>query len=163
MALRCASEFRTLSPDETLRDAAQHIVAGFQQDFRVIEDRRLVGILTRGNLLRILAEDEPHLLVKEAMNKDFLTVLPSEMLESAFQRLQTCECRSLPVVEDGKVLGIHTTCDDTHLDDVQHVVKTDELRNIESQNLTHARVPQPFVHLALAEIRLDGTVYFEGL
>jgi len=101
-------QFRTLSPDETLRDAAQHIVAGFQQDFRVIEDSRLVGILTRGNLLRILAKDEPHLLVKEAMNKDFVTVLPSEMLESAFQRLQTCECRSLPVVEDGKVLGILT-------------------------------------------------------
>ena len=60
------------------------------------------------NLLRILAEDEPHLLVKEAMNKDFVTVLPSEMLESAFQRLQTCERRSLLVVEDGKVLGILT-------------------------------------------------------
>src|SRR5205823_3077165 len=54
------------------------------------------------------------------------------------------------------------TCDDTHLDDAQLVVETNELRNIESQNLTHARVPQPFVHLTLAEIRLDGTVYFEG-
>src|SRR6266542_4837045 len=54
------------------------------------------------------------------------------------------------------------TCDDTHLDDAQLVVETNELKNIESQNLTHARVPQPLVHLALAEIRLDGTVYVEG-
>src|SRR6266566_1819515 len=52
--------------------------------------------------------------------------------------------------------------DDTHLDDAQLVIETNELRNIESQNLTHARVPQPFVHLALAEIRLDGTMHFEG-
>src|SRR5207249_5226363 len=52
--------------------------------------------------------------------------------------------------------------DDTHLDDAQLVVETNELRDIESQNLTHARVPQPFVHLALTEIRLDGTMYCEG-
>src|SRR5436309_3658169 len=52
--------------------------------------------------------------------------------------------------------------DDTHLDDAQLVVETNELRDIESQNLAGARVPQPFVHLALAEIRPDGTMHFEG-
>jgi Zn-dependent protease/CBS domain-containing protein len=103
-----ATEFRTLSPDETLQDAAQHVVAGFQQDFPVVEDGRLVGVLTRANLLRILAEDDRHLLVSEAMNKNFVTAQPSEMLESAFQRLQTCECHSIPVVENGRVLGILT-------------------------------------------------------
>src|SRR5439155_2258045 len=54
------------------------------------------------------------------------------------------------------------SCDDTHLDDAQFVVETNGLRNIESQNLTYARVPQPFVQLALAEIRLGGTMDFEG-
>src|SRR5436190_15258877 len=54
------------------------------------------------------------------------------------------------------------SCDDTHLDDAQLVVETNELRNVESQNLTDVRVLQMFVHLALAEIRLGGMMYFEG-
>src|SRR6266496_4460547 len=48
------------------------------------------------------------------------------------------------------------SCDDAHLDDAQLVVETNELRNIESQYLTDAPVPQPLVHLALAEIGLGG-------
>jgi predicted transcriptional regulator len=42
------------------------------------------------------------------MNKNFVTAQPSEMLETAFQRLQTCECHSIPVVENGRVRGILT-------------------------------------------------------
>ena len=103
-----ATEFRTLSPDETLRDAAEHIVAGFQQDFPVVEDTRLVGILTRADLLRILAEDGRRHLVREAMKKNFVTAQPSETLENAFQRLQTCECHSLPVVDNERIVGILT-------------------------------------------------------
>src|SRR5438128_1347298 len=52
--------------------------------------------------------------------------------------------------------------DDTHLDDAQLVVETNELRSVESQNLADARVPQPLVHLALAEIGLGGAMDFEG-
>jgi predicted transcriptional regulator len=36
------------------------------------------------------------------------TVDPGEMLESAFRRLQSCECHTVPVVHGGKLVGLVT-------------------------------------------------------
>ena len=44
------THFRTLRPDETLAQAVEHVAAGFQQDFPVVEDGHLVGVLTRHDL-----------------------------------------------------------------------------------------------------------------
>ena len=41
------TDFRTLRPDEPLARAVEYARAGFQQDFPVVEDGRLVGVLTR--------------------------------------------------------------------------------------------------------------------
>lgn len=42
------TEFRTLAPSDPLSRAVDHTMAGFQQDFPVVEpDGRLVGVLTR--------------------------------------------------------------------------------------------------------------------
>src|SRR5208337_2564787 len=48
------TEFRTLRPDDTLDQAVEHIRSGFQQDFPVVEDGRLVGVLTRSDLTTAL-------------------------------------------------------------------------------------------------------------
>jgi len=39
------------------------------------------------------------------MSRRFETADPSEMLEGALTRLRGCECSSLPVVRNGRVLG----------------------------------------------------------
>ena len=46
--------------------------------------------------------------VRDVMQTDFHTVDGSEMLETAFQALQACECHTLPVVRDGRLLGLVT-------------------------------------------------------
>jgi CBS-domain-containing membrane protein len=40
------------------------------------------------------------------MRRDFVTTEPDEMLQSAFERLQDCDCHTLPVVRDGRLLGV---------------------------------------------------------
>jgi len=102
------TEFNTVAPTDRLESAVQHILAGFQHDFPVVEDGRLVGVLTRGDLMKALAQKGPSATVREAMNEKFETADPSEMLESAFQRLQTCNCHSIPVVRNGSVVGMVT-------------------------------------------------------
>jgi CBS-domain-containing membrane protein len=43
------------------------------------------------------------------MQRDFVTVSPHDMLQSAFATLQDCNCHTLPVVQDGRMLGIMTS------------------------------------------------------
>ncbi|HEY6612995.1 MAG TPA: site-2 protease family protein [Vicinamibacterales bacterium] len=49
------THFRTLRPASTLGDAADLVLSGSQQDFPVMDDGRLEGILTRSDLLAALS------------------------------------------------------------------------------------------------------------
>ena len=102
------TEFRTLRPDDTLDQAVEHIRSGFRQDFPVVEDGRLVGVLTRSDLTAALGRHGPGARVREIMRRDFVTVDPRDMLQTAFARLQDCDCHTLPVVRDGRLMGLVT-------------------------------------------------------
>jgi len=47
-------------------------------------------------------------LVSQAMKTDFQTVEATERLESVFERLQNCDCESMPVTRNGALVGILT-------------------------------------------------------
>jgi CBS domain-containing protein len=102
------TDFRTLSPQDTLSRAAQYLLAGYQQDFPVLDDGRLVGILTRPALVNGLTRLDPNMPVADAMETEFRTAHPGEMAEAVFLRLQNCKCRSMPVLRDGRLVGIAT-------------------------------------------------------
>jgi Zn-dependent protease/predicted transcriptional regulator len=103
------TDFRSLSPSDSLGRAVDLILAGSQQDFPVEESGRVVGILTRGNLLQALARQGKELSVGEVMQEDFQVVDSSEMLETGFARLQNCRCHTLPVTRHGRLVGLVTT------------------------------------------------------
>lgn len=102
------TEFQVLAPDDTLARAVEEILAGSQQDFPVVEDGRVVGILTRHDLLTGLARGGQEAPVSEAMQREFETVEPYEMLETAFRRLQRCQCHTVPVLRHGTLVGLVT-------------------------------------------------------
>jgi Zn-dependent protease/predicted transcriptional regulator len=102
------TDFRALRPHDPLSEAVGHIIAGFQQDFPVVEDGRLMGILTLNGLTAALARHGPESRVGDAMQQEFITTHPREMLQSAFARLQDGHCRTLPVVQDDRLLGLLT-------------------------------------------------------
>lgn len=101
-------DFRTLAPADSLERAVEHILAGFQQDFPVVEQELVVGVLTRNDLLKALSQRGPNGRVEEAMQRQFETADPNEMLETVFARLQACGCHSLPLVRNGQLAGILT-------------------------------------------------------
>jgi Zn-dependent protease/CBS domain-containing protein len=102
------TDFRALAPDDRVAEAVEHLLGGFQQDFPVVEDCRLVGVLTRNDIAAALARSGPETRVGEIMQQDFVTAEPREMLQTAFARLQEGHCRTLPVVKDGRILGLLT-------------------------------------------------------
>lgn len=102
------TDFRTLRPDDGLAKAVEHVMAGFQQDFPVVEDGRLVGVLMRSDLAAALSRYGPEARVKDVMHRDFVTTSPQDMLQTALARLRDCNCHTLPVVQDGRVVGLVT-------------------------------------------------------
>lgn len=102
------SDFRVATPHDTLYDVARHVLAGFQHDFPVVDQGKVVGIITRSALLTGLAERGRETPVAEVMDREFLTADPSEMLNDAFLRLQECKGHSLPVIENGHLVGLLT-------------------------------------------------------
>lgn len=100
------TRFETLAPADTLQRAMDHVLAGFQHDFPVMEADRVVGVLTRADLMKGLTEKGREARVGAAMTPRFETAGPSEMLEGAFQRLQASACPALPVLQSDKLVGV---------------------------------------------------------
>lgn len=102
------TDFMHLRPGDTLADAVKLVLRGSQVDFPVVEQERVVGILTQADLLAALAEHGQDHPVAAIMRREFLTADYTEMLEVAFQRLQECDCHAMPVVHGGTLVGLLT-------------------------------------------------------
>lgn len=102
------TQFQTVAPGDTLARAVEHVLAGFQHDFPVMDNGRLAGVLTQNDLLAALAQQRQDTRVEEIMKRQFETVAPADNLETAFARLQASECPALPVLSDGQLVGILT-------------------------------------------------------
>jgi CBS domain-containing protein len=102
------TDFRTLQPGDSLARAAELILAGSQHDFPVVDGGRVAGVLTRADLIAALSAQHMQRPVAEVMRREFQVADSSDMLEGAMERLQTCACHTLPVVHDGRLVGLVT-------------------------------------------------------
>jgi Zn-dependent protease/CBS domain-containing protein len=100
------TDFRTLQPEDTLAQAVEHVLAGFQHDFPVVFGDHVLGILTREDLMRTLAERGPEVHVRDAMRRDFQVADSHDMLEHALALLRSSNSRSIPVEREGSLVGI---------------------------------------------------------
>ena len=102
------TDFRSLKTDDSLGRAIELTLAGNQKDFPVVDNGRIEGILTQTDLLKALSVSDRQQTVSSAMQNNFVTVDSLEMLETAFAKLKDCNCHTLPVVLDGKLVGLLT-------------------------------------------------------
>ena len=101
----------TLRPDSTCIDAAALMKREDCGSLPVVKDGALVGIVTdRDIVLRGVAEgrDLSHLAVSEIMTADPATVRPDTSAKDASALMSEKQIRRLPVVENGRVVGILT-------------------------------------------------------
>jgi Zn-dependent protease/predicted transcriptional regulator len=101
-------EFRTLSPRDEVSQAVKLILNGWQQDFPVVDQGRVVGMLLRSDMIATLAGGEAHASVREAMREDFPVASPMEPLHSIFMRLHDTQAATVPIVENGRLVGLIT-------------------------------------------------------
>jgi CBS domain containing-hemolysin-like protein len=101
------THFRTLMPTSTLGDAVDLLLTGSQQDFPVVANGRIEGMLTRSDLVKALPQHGRTALVLDSM-RECPVAEASEMLETVLGRLQGRDCHTIPVLERGALIGLVT-------------------------------------------------------
>ena len=102
------TKFESLAPQDTLAQAVELILAGSQQDFPVVEDGRVLGILERDTFIKALARSGQTEPVVEVMRREVPEVDTHEMVESALTRLEQSGAKTLPVTHAGQLAGLIT-------------------------------------------------------
>jgi stage IV sporulation protein FB len=102
------TDVRTLSVGDTLKDAADVLLATSQHDFPVVHGDVVQGILTRNGLLRGLAEEGPTAYVAGVMDRDFASVAPDDELAEALSQMEEDQAPVLVLdpKDEGKLLGL---------------------------------------------------------
>ena len=100
----------TASPDETITSAAA-LLHGRRVGAMVIVDKAgvIAGILSERDIVRVVAErgaaglDEP---VSSCMTRDVVFAAPTEQVQALLERMTDRRVRHLPVVREGRLVGI---------------------------------------------------------
>lgn len=107
------TNFTSLEPHENLERAAREVLAGFQQDFPIAQNGRLLGMLERPQLLRALELHGPLAFVAAHARETTRRLDPEEPLEVAV--LNGGVSSTIPVVRDGMLVGLVTPDNVTEL------------------------------------------------
>lgn len=102
------TEYKSLSPRDPLSRMSQLILSGSQHDFPVIDEERIVGIITRDDFLAALTEHGQNIAVSTVMKTNLPEVDSYEMVEKALMRIQESGVPALPVTHGGQLVGIVT-------------------------------------------------------
>jgi acetoin utilization protein AcuB len=120
---RMTKSLITLKPEDSLQHAHDRLQKYRINQLPVVRDGKLVGIITDrdvrdaypSSLRHIRAEDvqefaEVH-TVEQVMTHEVITIGPEATLREAAFRLRQSRLGALPVVENGKLVGIITRSD----------------------------------------------------
>jgi acetoin utilization protein AcuB len=100
----------TVEPKDTLESAHKKMEAGRFRQVLVVDQQKLVGILTDRDTREHVAQ-LAHTRVDAVMSAHPFSVHPSTPVEEAAHMLVTNKIGSLPVVEGSQLLGIITVTD----------------------------------------------------
>jgi Zn-dependent protease len=100
------TDFAVLSSEDPLQRAVELALHGRQRDFPVIENGRLVGMLTNKELLKGLAQSGPETPVSEVIIYDCPVLSSGDDIGAILEKTQTSGYRVLPVVDHGELVGL---------------------------------------------------------
>jgi CBS domain-containing protein len=105
----------TITPDSTIHNAARIMLENKVNALPVLENDELIGILTSSDLLRFIIAQYPSLnkkiTISDYMADEVVTVSKDTTLLEAHNLMGTKRIRSLPVIENGRIVGLVTRTD----------------------------------------------------
>lgn len=103
-----------IDPDATIEEAAKLMKAEHVGALLVMEGDWVVGVLTeRDFVYRVIATglDVASTVVRDVMSKDVVVVKPTLKVQDAMQVISEKRFRHLPVVCDGRLVGVVSSGD----------------------------------------------------
>jgi CBS domain-containing protein len=103
----------TVKPDVTLKKAAEAMSNYHIGSLVVLENNKLVGIITERNVLVAVADgkDSELTTVEEVMTKKVITISPDKTIDEAITLMTEHRIKKLPVLDGEKLVGIITASD----------------------------------------------------
>ena len=98
-----------LDADATAQAAGERLVDPYVRAILVCDEGRLVGVVTRKTLVRevVAAGRDPRTTpVREIAEPPVFTLDANEQLDDAFAILEERDLERVPVVEDGRLVGV---------------------------------------------------------
>ena len=127
------TDFRTLSPRDTLSQVVGLLLSGSQHDFPVVDaNGNVIGVLERDSFIRALSEKGQSVPVVDVMRSNVPSVDSHEIVEAVLMRLQESGAKTLPVMHGGQFVGLVNSENIT------------EFLMIRSALNPAGRIPQPF-------------------
>lgn len=114
----------TIGPDATVFEALQILSDKNIGALLVVEGEKPVGIISERDYARKVVLHGRHskdTLVKDIISKDLITVSPDQSVEDAMRLMTEHRVRHLPVLKEGKLIGIVSIGDL-----VNYIIKTQD-------------------------------------
>jgi acetoin utilization protein AcuB len=101
----------TVSPKDTVESAIQIMQQHSIRHLPVVEDNRLVGLVTESSLRPYLSPEKLRLPLREVMIINPITIDPEASIDEAARLIYKYKIGGLPVISQGKLVGIITITD----------------------------------------------------
>lgn len=104
-------DFQSVAPDSSVRDLVEeHVLGSSQRAFPVVDGGRLEGLVCLADLRKVDRERRAETRVRDVMTprEDLHAIAPADKASDALSTLAERNVNQLPVVEDGKLLGLVT-------------------------------------------------------
>lgn len=101
------------NPDSSVKECVKNSLKTKADTILVTKDGHLIGLVRRREVLNLMIQDKDPSKVKiiEIMKRNIKTITPDKDLYEATSIMKKNKVKRLPVVEDGKVIGILTLDD----------------------------------------------------
>lgn len=122
-----------IEPGWTVRNAAERMAERNIGAVAVVDDGTLKGVFSERDIMsRVVAKglNPDDTTVASVMTKEILVGNPRENVDSALQKMHSIGCRHLPVVENGKLVGMLSIRDLLEMDDAQQRAKATFLSDL---------------------------------
>jgi Zn-dependent protease/predicted transcriptional regulator len=100
------TRYRALPAEAPLETAVTELLAGSQQDFPVMMNGSVGGILRRNDLVQALAKGRPDTRIIDAMCAECRTVNASALLGETLERMKREGCNTLAVMDEARLVGL---------------------------------------------------------
>ncbi|MFH0956600.1 MAG: CBS domain-containing protein, partial [Candidatus Aenigmatarchaeota archaeon] len=105
---------KTVGPEESVRDAAEKMSKYWMGSVVVTENDGIVGIVTERDIMKkviVTGKDPRKTKIREVMTAEVITIEEGRSLSEAVGIMKAHDIKKLPVLRNGKLVGIITTTD----------------------------------------------------